>query len=490
MIRACFLVALGAAEATKTVKIGILNPSTNNGGDVYAQSDLTGFFCPAFQGICASNLAARHINSKDPAVVTTIANLTANVSVELVHYNSELDAQAGLQAFFTMVNVEKIDAVITDMSYLTQFIAMVSDAGDHIPVCSNLATAPALVVEGDFPYAALMRPTDTAAAHAMCNLIDSYGWASIGVVYRNYGDDEGYVDEIRSYVQRESNPFPPGIARSACWPEDYEFAPRCRYCPTVGVTIVATATYMTYTDAGTEADLVMSNASSEAAIDKLATAATTGARRTHAHNTRPAACPPRPLADPLSRCLLRRRISGCMLGNKFPGPSFTSLPMPPACSRRRTCGSARDCRGGATSSGPRPARTQTTESRRKQRSVAFMACSISARRSEPSRAGSATGLHTRTRATTATTALARRPGTLSPTAVSTTHRSRAVGWTCSPAPSTVCGSIRLLIAASTRWRECGGHRTSSRLGDTTASSRWRPPSPSLTRRTARGTARR
>jgi hypothetical protein len=89
----------------RNVRIGTFIPATFPGGTstIYSQSDLTGLFCPSVQFVCSSNLAARHINAKDPAVVTTIANLTANLSVELVHYNSEFRIHHALQKYFTMV---------------------------------------------------------------------------------------------------------------------------------------------------------------------------------------------------------------------------------------------------------------------------------------------------------------------------------------------------------------------------------------------------
>lgn len=204
MLRACIL-TLGAAATAKTIKIGVLVPQTQTGArDVYLQSAVTGHYCPASHGYCSANLAARHVSAKDPAVVPTIANLTGNLTVELVHYDSEMSERASLSKFFSMVRrdpvtprpcdglplprrsqvfTEAIDAVITDGSFITDYVSMLGGISQiKMPVCSALATHPDLSVARDYPYLALMRTTDIAAARAMCNLVVSYGWAAVGEV--------------------------------------------------------------------------------------------------------------------------------------------------------------------------------------------------------------------------------------------------------------------------------------------------------------------
>ncbi len=104
MLRACLLLALVAAAAAKTVKIGVIAPITTAGvRDAYLQSAVTGYYCPGSHLICSANLARRHVNAKDPAVVPTIANITANLTVELVHYDSRMSERTALANFYSMV---------------------------------------------------------------------------------------------------------------------------------------------------------------------------------------------------------------------------------------------------------------------------------------------------------------------------------------------------------------------------------------------------
>ena len=99
--------AAAAAAATKKIKIGILMPATllveTGTRDTYLQSTLTGHFSPGSSGYCSANLAARHVNAKDPTVVPTIANITANLTVELVHYDSRMSERTALANFYSMV---------------------------------------------------------------------------------------------------------------------------------------------------------------------------------------------------------------------------------------------------------------------------------------------------------------------------------------------------------------------------------------------------
>ncbi len=76
---------------------------------------------------------------------------------------------------------DEVDAVITEGSFTTDYVSMLAGISQiKKPVCGALATEPFLSVANDYPYLALMRTSDAAAARAMCNLGVSYGWAAVG----------------------------------------------------------------------------------------------------------------------------------------------------------------------------------------------------------------------------------------------------------------------------------------------------------------------
>ena len=248
MLRACcaLLLAAWAAEA-KHAKIGVFMPATMVGTNVYLQSALTGLYAPGIQGYCSANLARDHVNAKNPTVVPTIANLTSNLTIELVHYDSQLRSQNAMPAFLTMKDDEGVDAFITDSSTWSQYVAMYAGAQQvQLPVCASIATDPDLVWPGSYPYLSVMRGTDTAAAAAMCNLVSTYSWAALGLMHSNSAQFNGYGDAIRSY------------------------------CPTVGVTVVIATTYETFTSTASEADLAASNVTYASAINTLLTATSSG----------------------------------------------------------------------------------------------------------------------------------------------------------------------------------------------------------------------
>ena len=219
----------------KTVKVGVFSPNTAAGSTIYLQSALTTRFAPGPQLVCAANLAARHVNNKDASVVPTMANLTTNVSVELYYWDSALLTQAALPGFFWM-REQGVHAIVTDGNSMTDYVGQVA-AVFQLPTCGYLSTDPDLSSAYSYPYVALMRATDDAAATAMCNLVKSYNWHGLGIVQQSAGQFDTYVQFMRTA------------------------------CPAVGVDTVTVVSYDWY-----PAEQARSNATYETAMELAADA--------------------------------------------------------------------------------------------------------------------------------------------------------------------------------------------------------------------------
>ena len=90
--------------------------------------------------------------------------MTANVSVELYHWDDALRTQVGLPGFYWM-REQGVHALITDGNAMTDYVGQ-NAAVFQLPTCGSITTDPDINNIVDYPYVSLMRATDDAAASA------------------------------------------------------------------------------------------------------------------------------------------------------------------------------------------------------------------------------------------------------------------------------------------------------------------------------------
>eukprot|EP00966_Prymnesium_polylepis_P196168 4546839-Prymnesium_polylepis.1 len=138
------LASLLVASATKTARIGLILPYTNNGelltGDLWKQTH------------CAAIIAVSHVNSKFEGVVPGMANLTSELTT-LNHntYDTGYAASPAIVSYRQMRADGGVAMVAAARSAVSMPLAQLGEI-DQMPQCSYWSSSPSLSDTKLYPY--------------------------------------------------------------------------------------------------------------------------------------------------------------------------------------------------------------------------------------------------------------------------------------------------------------------------------------------------